>query len=202
VIIPEARAQVDAGRGKAFEESFTTARLRLDPTRECDLDSLHAIWTEPGVRRYLWDDVIIPREKVEETLRASLASFARDGFGLWALRLTGDQDLIGFAGLRRIAELPLEVELLYGLHPRFWKRGLATEASDAVLERGFARHGLERIWARADAPNAASFRVMKRLGMTRCQGPGSASGIVCHSIRREEHETRRFDTRGEASANS
>ena len=138
------------GPGSGDGTSFTTARLRLDPTRERDLDSLHALWTEPGVRRYLWDDVIIPREKAEETLRASLASFARDGFGLWVLRLTGDQDLIGFAGLRRIAELPLEVELLYGLHPRFWKRGLATEASAAVLERGFARHGRERIWARAD----------------------------------------------------
>ena len=188
--------------GSGDEPSFMTARLRLDPVREPDLESLHALWTEPSVRRYLWDDVIIPREKAEETLRKSLASFARDGFGLWALRLIGDQDLIGFAGLRRIAELPLEVELLYGLHPRFWGRGLATEAAAALLERGFVRHGLERVWARADAPNAASFRVMKRLGMTRCQGPGSASGIVCHAIRREEHETRRIDTRGEASANS
>lgn len=124
------------GPGSGDGTFFTTARLRLDPTRERDLDSLHALWTEPGVRRYLWDDAIIPREKAEQMLRVSLTSFARDGFGLWVLRLLDDQELIGFAGLRRIPGLALEVELLYGLHPRFWKRGLATEAAAAVLERG------------------------------------------------------------------
>jgi ribosomal-protein-alanine N-acetyltransferase len=171
--------------------SFATARLFLEPCREPDLDALHALWTDPGVRRYLWDDQVISREKAEETLAGALATFARDGFGLWTLRTAGENGLIGFAGLRRIAEVPLEVELLYGLYPRFWGRGFATEASLSVLDRGFDRHGLERIWARADAPNAASFRVMQRLGMRPCEGPGSESGVVCYAITREEHDRRR-----------
>jgi hypothetical protein len=32
-----------------------------------DLDALHALWTDPDVRRYLWDDIVISRERAAET---------------------------------------------------------------------------------------------------------------------------------------
>ena len=72
--------------------------------------------------------------------------------------------LIGFAGLREFGE-DCEVELLYGLLPEFWHQGYATEASRAVLQHGFQVCGLTKIYAGADPPNEASFRVMKNLGM-------------------------------------
>jgi RimJ/RimL family protein N-acetyltransferase len=55
----------------------------------------------------------------------------------------------------------------YGLSPEHWGRGLATEAAEAMLRFGFEQRELEEIWAGADLDNAASFRVMERLGMTR-----------------------------------
>ena len=62
-----------------------TERLRLRPFRLADLDALHRQWTEPGMRRYLWDDEIIPRETVEAVIQSSLDSFAAKGYGFWAL---------------------------------------------------------------------------------------------------------------------
>jgi RimJ/RimL family protein N-acetyltransferase len=54
---------------------------------------------------------------------------------------------------------------IYALLPHHRGRGLATEAARAVLDLAFRECGLAEIFAGADAPNGASFRVMERLGM-------------------------------------
>ena len=141
-----------------------TERLRLRPFEMADLDALHQQWTAPGVRRYLWDDEVIPRETVEAVIRSSLDSFAAKGYGFWALLSKEGGELIGFCGLRAAGEEE-KIELLYGLSEGWWGRGLAVEASQAVIAYGRAKCGLTRILAITDAPNRASVRVMEKLGM-------------------------------------
>jgi [ribosomal protein S5]-alanine N-acetyltransferase len=51
------------------------------------------------------------------------------------------------------------------LLPLIGGQGLAVEAAHAVLRFGFEQAQLDRIYAGADPPNAASFRVMEKLGM-------------------------------------
>jgi RimJ/RimL family protein N-acetyltransferase len=103
---------------------------------------------------------------VREQIALSQQDFRERGYGEFALFLTeAPEALIGFAGLRRI-DGSEDVEVLYGLLPGFWKRGLATEATRAVLRFGFERAGLEEIFAGADFDNAASLRCMERLGMS------------------------------------
>lgn len=57
-----------------------------------------------------------------------------------------------------------EIEIGWHLHPDSWGRGLATEAAQPLLARGFA-HGLEEIWAVTDPENRRSARVCEKLGM-------------------------------------
>ena len=145
-----------------------TTRLSLTPFSAADAEALHQLWTEPAGRKFLWDDQLIPLEIVHEVIEAGIESFANHGFGFWVLRLKGDTELIGFCGLRHFEPAPdesPEVEILYGLKPEFWGKGLATEASLAVLHHGFEQAKLKQIYAGADPPNQTSFRVMQRLGM-------------------------------------
>lgn len=143
-----------------------TARLRFQPFTLDDVDALHSVWTEPDVRRYLWDDKVISRETTEEVVRASLASFQEHRLGFWTLRLlVNEATVMGFCGLRFFADPP-EVEILYGITPAHWGQGLATEAAKAVLRYGFEELQLSKIWGGADAPNLASIRVLQKLGMT------------------------------------
>jgi ribosomal-protein-alanine N-acetyltransferase len=144
--------------------AIDTARLRLRPYRDSDVDALHRLWTDPDVRRYLWDDKVIAHDVAAETMRASMTSTAQHGFGHWAVCLSGHDELIGFCGLKFLDDIP-EVELLYGLAPAYWHRGLATEAAHAMLRFGFETIGLTRIYAITDTPNTASAAVMQRLGM-------------------------------------
>jgi ribosomal-protein-alanine N-acetyltransferase len=141
-----------------------TARLTLRPFALADIDELHCLWLDPQVRKYLWDDQLISREQAAEVVASSLASFAEQGYGFWRGQLREAAGLCGFCGLRQFGEPP-EVEILYGLLPQYWGRGLVVEAARAVLRYGFETAGLKRIYAGADPPNAASFRVMERLGM-------------------------------------
>jgi [ribosomal protein S5]-alanine N-acetyltransferase len=141
-------------------------RLLLRAFEGADEDALFALWNHPDVRRFLFDDRPVSRDVVREQLQASRRNFETLGCGYFTVRPDAEAGrVIGFAGLRRYGEAGA-VELLYALLPEAWGRGLATEAARAVLRLGFTRGGLQEIHAGADPPNAASFAVMERLGMS------------------------------------
>jgi len=100
---------------------------------------------------------------VEEEIAQSDARFAAGECGLWMLRERGARPIIGFAGLRCFWEPP-ELELVYGLHPSWWRRGLATEAARAVTDYAFDTLGLPELRAATDVPNTDSIAVLRRLG--------------------------------------
>lgn len=58
-----------------------------------------------------------------------------------------------------------DVELLYALDRTAWGRGLATEAAGAALAYGFEVAGLGRIIGITRPANAASRRILEKLGM-------------------------------------
>jgi len=163
-----------------------TARLHLRPYRLADIDALHRLWIDPAVRKYLWDDRIIPRETAAEVVAASLADWSIHGYGQWTVHVPEGHELIGFCGFRA-AEETQTPELLYGLAPAYWGQGLATEAAYAVLCYGFERLGFARVWAATDPPNLASVRVMDRLGM-QFDRRGTLNGLdtVFYSLSREQ----------------
>lgn len=157
--------------------TFVTPRLRLRPATMDDVDALHALWIEPDVRRWLWDDVAIPRARAAEAVAGWTAAADAQQLGLWVVHATAGGALVGFVALLPADDGP-DVELLYGLAPAAWGRGLATEAAEVVLAWGLGPRGLPRVVARADVPNTASLRVMARLGMTRVgREPGPAGEL-------------------------
>lgn len=146
-----------------------TERLRLTPFTMDHLDALHALWTDPDVRRYLWDDEVISRERAAAVIAESERNFAERGYGFWVMLLRGEamdepDVVIGFCGYR-VFEDSGEPELLCGILPRYWGKGLVSEAGHAVVRHGFERNGFTRIIAATDTPNQSSVRVMQRLGM-------------------------------------
>jgi len=141
-----------------------TRRLVLRPFVPQDLDTLHAFFTQPDVRRFLWDDLVVSRDTVQALIAASLASFSAVGFGQWVAEDRKTCGLVGFCGLREVSEAA-EIEILYALVRERWGEGLATEAGNAVLSHAFLRLGLPRVVGRTDSPNLASVRVLERLGL-------------------------------------
>jgi ribosomal-protein-alanine N-acetyltransferase len=174
-----------------------TDRLLLVPFCRDDVDVLHAIWTDADVRRYLWDDLVIPRSRAAETVDAAIAAAQVTGVGMWTIRgIEAPDVVVGFCGLRYFDATAhrtsggdsdvadgCTVELLYGLLPQYWRRGRATEASKAVLRYAFCELGLPRVFADADRGNVESFGVMVRLGMTPVHaGVAAVPGALYYQI--------------------
>ena len=143
---------------------ISSERLSLKPFATIDVDRLHALWTQPDVRRFLWDDVIISRDRAADEVESGLENAARHGIGYWVIESQNESDLLGFCGFRFIDGGP-ELELMYGLGRAYWGRGLATEASRAVLDWLWKSSSYPRVFARTDPPNKKSIAVMHRLGM-------------------------------------
>lgn len=162
-----------------------TARLRLRPLTPADLDEIHRLWTDEGVRKYLWDDEVISREKAASVLEASVASFEAHGLGLWAVHLPDSDEMIGFCGYMFFHDPP-HLELLYGLAPGYLGKGLATEMVKAMTRYGFEELSLDRVEASADVPNQPSVRVMERVGMKFRKRADSGGHDTVHYVIRHE----------------
>ncbi|NRQ33360.1 GNAT family N-acetyltransferase [Nonomuraea sp. NN258] len=147
-----------------MDHELTTPRLNLRPVRASDLAALHAHWTLPDVRRFLFDGAALSLAEVADVVSASERDFAAAGHGLWIVRERDRAALAGTAGLRPLDDLGLEV--VYSLAPEVWGRGYATEAARAVVEHALGDLGLPEVLAEVDAGNTASAAVLERLGMT------------------------------------
>ena len=143
---------------------LTTARLELRPFADGDATGLLQLFQDPAVRRYLLDDSIVTPDWVAEEIQSSQARFGGGALGLWAVRASDGSEIIGFVGFQPFFDPP-ELQLLYGLLPDDWGRGLATECAGAACDYAFRMLGVEVVRAATDLPNTASAAVLHRLGM-------------------------------------
>ena len=129
--------------------------LVLRPVELGDGDALHAVFTEPGVRQYLFDDILLTREETQKHVEAAC------DHGAWVICLDGV--IIGLTSLRPVNG---DRELMIAVSERCWGRGVAFQAARAAMSHGFDVLKLDRILAGVDLPNERSHRLMARLGFT------------------------------------
>jgi ribosomal-protein-alanine N-acetyltransferase len=144
--------------------TIETDRLTLRGFGLDDLNRLAEILGDPQVMRYMPGDEPWPREWAERELRNLIEHWGRHGYGRWAVVDREDDRMIGWCGLGFLPELN-ETEVAYLLDKDYWNRGYATEAARISLKYAFEEAGLDRIIALAFPENAASIRVMEKIGM-------------------------------------
>jgi ribosomal-protein-alanine N-acetyltransferase len=144
---------------------LATARCTLRPLTSADRRAVHRLWTSPGVRRFLWDDEIIPLARTEAALEENTRLFDERRYGLWGARARGASadPLVGFAGLWFFREPP-ELELVYGIADEACGRGYATEIARAVVAYAFEELDMPILRGSTDRANAASVRVLEKIG--------------------------------------
>lgn len=131
-----------------------TARLVLRSARPDDLEGLHAVLSDP--RATLWWSTP-PHETLEQTA-AWLNGMIANGPDHPDFVIELDGRVIGKAGFWRLPDVG------YILHPDVWGRGLAAEALDAAIDHVFRTRDIETLTADVDPDNAASIRLLERLG--------------------------------------
>jgi ribosomal-protein-alanine N-acetyltransferase len=79
---------------------------------------------------------------------------------------TADRTLIGDIGCKEPPDAAGMVEIGYSIVPAYWGRGYATEAARALVAWLWTQ-GVRRVTAECLDDNAASIRVLEKLGMRR-----------------------------------
>jgi len=143
-----------------------TSRLTLRPITIADADALFEARGDPEVMRY-WD---WPAQKsaaqIRKVFEAHIREISGGGTLWWVAALSPDGPAIGECDLSEIDAQHRRAEVGFLFARRWWGKGYAREAMEAVIEYGFGSLGLERLWARCHAGNVASQRLLERLGFT------------------------------------
>lgn len=142
-------------------------RLRYSELAPGDLDEFHRLVQNDHVRRYLFDGQVLPIEWSKETIQTSQALFERRGVGIWLVNDKVTQELIGFCGFFEIATVHPEPQLVYAIFDRFAGTGYATEMARASIAEARQHEGFATIIASVDEVNAASLRVLEKIGFER-----------------------------------
>jgi RimJ/RimL family protein N-acetyltransferase len=145
-----------------------TPRLILRPFRESDLEAAHIWFSDPEVFRFYTYGPYRSLEETAKRIDEYGRQFEKNGFGTWIVIDKPTGIPIGDAGLK-LEEDTGEVHVGYKLARSYWGQGLATEAAQAWVTHGFDNLGLNRIAAFIHPQNAASIRVVQKLGFSFCR---------------------------------
>ena len=141
-----------------------TPRLKLRWMDESDVEAHYAVFSDPEVARYWSSGPWTALDQSRDHIAATQAAYA-DGSGMrLGIELRESGALIGNASLHRFVDASRRCELGYALARAHWGCGYVSEALRALLDYGFTALDLNRVEADIDPRNAASARVLEKLG--------------------------------------
>jgi len=154
-------------------------QLRGFTDTEADAELLFELDSDPEVMRFIGPfrgpTVEAYRERIRTVWLPYYSPHSSRGF--WALHEKTAGQFVGWCFVRPATDYkyaaeagwtrPSDLELGYRLRRASWGRGLATEASTALVRLALADPSVTCIVAAALVPNRASTRVMEKIGMKR-----------------------------------
>jgi RimJ/RimL family protein N-acetyltransferase len=145
--------------------TLETARLRLRPWRESDLDAFAAMMAEPEVARFLTADQA-PQDRATawRGMALMVGHWALRGYGMFVVEEKASGAFVGRVGAWQ-PECWVGFELGWGLHPDFQGRGYAFEAARAAGAWAFEKFDLPELVSVVRYDNTRSQNLATKLGM-------------------------------------
>lgn len=147
--------------------TIEASRVSLRWLTRDDVDALYAIFSDPDVTRYWSRPPMAGRAEAEQLLAEIGENFQSRTHYQWGIALRVDGPVIGTCTLFHMDEGNRRAELGYALNRKYWGQGYIQEALRALVGYAFDTLGLHRLEADVDPRNAASIRVLERLGFTK-----------------------------------
>lgn len=154
------------GRQGQAEKGEAPMNITLEPLAAEHLPDLTALWSDPAVIRWTNIPHLCGREEAAyrlDQLRKHQA--ALPGPTIYAVLRNGK--FCGIAGCPPVDTAQGAFGLFYQLLPEAWGRGVGTAAAKLALEALTCRFSVSTVYADVAAGNAASIRILERLGFQR-----------------------------------
>lgn len=155
---------MDMPLGYPTSPQLETERLLLRQLRAEDAEAVFGILSDRAVARFYNQLTPIAVDQVRRVIRER--NDLREAMtGIWwGVVLREEEQVVGGIGIHGWDPGQYRAQVGYELASAFWGRGIMTEALRAVVRFGFERLALNRIEAEVMPENAASTRLLERLG--------------------------------------
>lgn len=141
-----------------------TERLILREMNESDFDALYAVLGDPDIMQhypYTFDE-----KRVHGWIERNIERYRTCGFGLWAVCLRGNGEMIGDCGLTlQMIEGQKLPEIGYHIRKDQQHRGYASEAAAAVRDWAFTYSEYPALYSYCKYTNVPSYRTAEAIGM-------------------------------------
>ncbi len=141
-----------------------TNRLILRELTYNDFSSLYAVLADSDIMvhyPYTFDE-----NRVRRWIAKNIERYNADGFGLWAVMLRENGEMIGDCGITmQNIDGQLLPEIGYHVRKDQQKKGYATEAAAECIRYGFEELNFDRLYSYMKYTNEASARVAVKNGM-------------------------------------
>lgn len=144
--------------------ALTTRRLHMRQLTHADAAGIQAIFSDPGVLRFLNTPPVDTLEKAVSMINWLNEQYEKRAEIDWGITLHGETTLIGMCGCYAWECDNRHADIGYHILPAHWGKGYATEATRAMLTWAFEALDLHRIQADCTEGNIASERVMLKCG--------------------------------------
>ena len=142
-----------------------TPRLHLRSFSDDDLDAFSALTANEGFMRFSGGGAL-DREKTAALLERIMVRTRQNLPAQFVVFDRAESKLLGYCGFfLQTVDGVEELEIGYRLHPDYWNRGIASEASQAMRDHAFRHLKLERVISLIHPDNHASRRVAEKMGM-------------------------------------
>ena len=144
---------------------FETERLRARPFRAEDAERLYQIHAEAQVRQWIPNESYRDTEEAEEAILFFADRVSRGSLPyVLAVESKSTGELVGDIGVNEVEGQPDELEIGYVICEQAAGMGFATELARAMAEFAEAKFGVRALYGRVMRGNAASVRVLEKIG--------------------------------------
>ena len=141
-----------------------TDRLLLREIIPEDAKEIYEVRSDEEAMKYFGHNVYTSFAEADEMIMSVINGFKNKEGIRWGITLKGSDKLIGSGGIWRLMKQHLRGEIGYDLSPKYWKKGIMTEALTEIIRFSFDNMNLHSIEANLDPDNAASVRLLEKLG--------------------------------------
>ena len=141
-----------------------TERLLLREYSRDDFDALYEIMSDPETMQHY--PAPFDKERTGRWIEWNLENYSKHGFGLWAVVLKETGAFIGDCGIT-LQDIDGErlPEIGYHIHKKYWRRGYAKEAAQAVRDWAFGHTDYPALYSYCKYTNEASYKTAEAIGM-------------------------------------
>lgn len=146
---------------------LSTERLDLKQMTAADAEDFFVLRSNKHIMKYIERPIAEEVEECRELIRIMDEGIKENNMINWGIYFKGEQQLIGTIGFYRLKPEHFRAEVGYLLHTDHWKKGIMTEALNAIVKYGFEQLKFHSLEADLNPDNLASESLLRKCGFVK-----------------------------------